>query len=241
MDNAIYITLSRQAALFRQMDSVANNLANVSTPGYNGKEMIFTQFLIDSGRNDKNAYTQDEATYNDFSKGPLTNTGRTLDAAIEGQGFFMVETPLGPRYTRRGNFAIDGKGFLVTAEGYPVLGNEGQRIEFSEEDNNIVITDNGIIRVGKNDERGRIGVVNFQNLQLMKRGGNGLYSTDEAATPVDESNYRLMQGMIEQSNVNAVKQMTEMVEVSRSVGSTSNLLNSLHDLVKKTVSTVSKP
>src|SRR5690242_16447539 len=124
METPTYVALSRQTALLRQMDVVANNLANVATPGFKSEMEVFTTYPIRSqvsGAPQKLAYVQDFATARDFSTGPMSPTGNDLDVAIQGNGFFVVQTPNGPRYTRLGHFTLNAAGQLVNKLGYPVL------------------------------------------------------------------------------------------------------------------------
>jgi flagellar basal-body rod protein FlgF len=124
METPSYVALSRQTALVRQMDVVANNLANVATPGFKAESEVFTTVPIRSqvrGSPAKLSYVQDFATARDFSTGPMNPTGNDLDVAIQGDGFFVVQTPNGPRYTRFGHFQLNAAGQVVTKQGYPLL------------------------------------------------------------------------------------------------------------------------
>src|SRR5262245_12957747 len=137
MDNSVYIILSRQMALFRDFDNTANNMANANTVGFNANRTLFTSYLVQDGPRGKMAFDQDIATYRDTSGGTLRTTGNTFDLAINGEGYFVLDTPLGTRYTRAGNLQVDGAGVLTSAEGYPVMDAGGQQIAFTEEDKNI--------------------------------------------------------------------------------------------------------
>src|SRR5690606_16466800 len=128
MENAQLISLSRQMALQRQMDVVANNLANINTTGFKGEQLLFQQYLMPVARDrDFNYpdqplhYVEDWATIHDMSNGAITLTGNPLDVALNGEGFLTVSTPAGDRYTRAGSLQIDNAGILVDIEGNPVL------------------------------------------------------------------------------------------------------------------------
>src|SRR5258708_5552303 len=111
MDNSIYVTLSRQLALFRDMDVTANNIANANTTGYNAEHIMFDSFVTkDANQGDRNpvSFANDVATYRNIENGSMQITGNDLDLAIQGNGYFIVETPLGTRYTRAGNFQVSG-------------------------------------------------------------------------------------------------------------------------------------
>ena len=230
MDNSIYVMLSRQTALFRKMETVANNIANMNTTGYQAEKMLFNDYLVDNGERRDISFTQDTASYHDTIEGPLESTGNALDVAIRGDGFFVVQTPAGNRYTRAGNFQIDGQGTLTTAAGYPVLDEGGQRIQFNPDDSVVSIGENGSIVVN-GEERGALNVVNFANLQNMVQEGNTMYKTDQAPIAADSS--RVMQGVLEKSNVEGVREIVDMTEVNRTVGSTAKFIEVMYDLQRK--------
>lgn len=233
MDNGIYVALSRQLALIRDMEVTANNLANVNTTGYNAEKLMFDDYLVPSGNLEKKiAFANDVSSYRDTRQGPLQVTGNPLDVAISGPGYLSVETPLGLRYTRAGNFQIDGTGTLVTPEGYKVLDDNGQPIIFNEEDQNITIGEAGNIMID-GELRGNLGVSEFANPQVLERTGSGLYKVAPGlAQPAAES--RVLHGVIENSNVQPVLELTRMIQVGRSAGSTAKLIETQYDLIRKT-------
>lgn len=131
MDNSIYITLSRQVGMFNDMEMTANNLANVNTPGYQANKLMFSDYLVkDEDR--KTAYANDPVNYRDTTGGAIKTTGNSFDVAIDGDAYFQVQSPLGIRYTRAGNFQLNAEGMLVTTEGYAVLGNDGGPINIPQ-------------------------------------------------------------------------------------------------------------
>lgn len=234
MDNGIYIALSRQMGLFREMEVVANNLANVDTAGYNAEKIMFDDYLVKGGEGPKQAYVNDVASYRDLSQGRLKVTGNPLDMAISGPGYFMVETPLGVRYTRAGNFQMDVNGTLVTNEGHAVLDAGGQPILFQPEDRDIKVGENGLLTVN-GEERGQIGVVEFNNPQALERLNSTLYRADGLAEPAVES--RLLHGTLESSNVTPVMELTRMMSVSRGVSGTAKLIDAQYELQRKASNT----
>ncbi len=234
MDNSIYIALSRQTALFREINLVANNISNVDTTGYQAEKMLFTKYMVDDGNRNKMAFTQDIASYRDTAGGPLRVTGNALDVAISGSGFFQVETPQGRRYTRAGNFQMDGNGTLITAEGHPVLDDGGQPVEFAPEDREIAVHENGAVVVD-GEERAVLGVVEFENPQAMTQVGGALFATDQEPVESDES--RVLHGVLEKSNVVGVSEIVRMVELQRSVASTAKFIEVMYDLQRKTNNT----
>lgn len=237
MDNGIYTILSRQLGLFRDMEVTANNIANATTTGYSAEHMLFRSYLVKDRQGRKTEFTQDISTYRDTGGGSLRVTGNPLDVALKGNGYFMVETPLGERYTRAGSFQVDGAGVLITAEGYPVLDTAGQRIVFEEDDIEIVIGEIGNIKVD-GEERGILGIVEFENEQLLERTSSSLYKSD--AEPAAAQNARLMHGVLEDSNVQPVVEMTHMIDVSRAVSSTARTIEVMYELQRKASNTFAR-
>jgi len=132
MENTLLVGLSRQMVLERQMDVVANNVANVNTTGYKADKSLFEEYLKTGAHEDnfvgldrRVSYVQDGGIFKDFTQGPTEQTKNPLDVAIDGAGFLEVQTPAGLRYTRDGGLQINNQGQLVTAAGNPVIGNNG--------------------------------------------------------------------------------------------------------------------
>jgi flagellar basal-body rod protein FlgF len=240
MDNGIYIALSKQLALFRQMAVTTNNMANANTPGYQEEKSIFESYLQPDnnlGNKNKMAFANDVTTYRNVQDGARRVTGNQLDVALEGVGqYFMVETPLGTRYTRAGNFTLDGNGVLITPEGYPVLDNSNQRIEFPPNANNISIGSAGNIAVN-GDDFASIGVAIFENPQLMTQTASGLFKSEVDPTIGNEEDLKITQGVLEEANVSPIIEMTRMIEVSRQVASVAKYIETINDLQRKTTNT----
>lgn len=237
MDNGVYIALSRETALFRNMDVVANNLANVTTTGYQAEKMMFTDYLVDDGNKRKMAFTQDIASYIDTKGGPMKATGNPLDVAVSGPGYLAVRTPGGERYTRAGTFMINNEGQMVTPDGFPVLDEGGQPIDFAPEDKKITIGESGIISVD-GEERAQLNVVEFANPQELVREGSTLFRSDVEPVPAETS--RVLQGVVEQSNVSPVQELVQMTKVNRSVSSVAKFIEVMYDLQRKTNTTYSQ-
>ncbi len=237
MDNGVYIMLSRQLALFRDMEVTANNIANSNTTGYNSQHMLFNSYLtkdVNQGVRNPMSFAYDISTYRNTESGSIISTGNPLDFAIQGDGYFMVETPLGIRYTRAGNFQIDASGVITTPDGYPVLGPGEQRITLPEGARNIEVATNGSVRVN-GEEFAFMSVVRFDNEQLLERVGDRLFKTD--IEPQDAPQARIVQGVLEGANVKPVLEMTHMIDVSRSVGSTARFIEVVYDLQRKAANT----
>jgi len=240
MDNGIYIALSRQVALFRDMATTTNNLANANTTGYQAEKLVFNEMLkqdINAGMRNKMAFPNDIVTYRSAVDGARRQTGNQLDVALEGEGnYFMVETPNGTRYTRAGNFSLNADGALITPEGYPVLDSSGQNIEFPPEAQDIVIGQAGNIKVNGEDF-GSIGVAIFENPQMLKNVGSGLLDSEIEPTIGNEETVRMSQGTLENSNVQPIYELTHMIEVSRGQAAVAKYIETLYDLQRKTNNT----
>jgi flagellar basal-body rod protein FlgF len=243
MDNGIYVALSRQMGLFRDMEMTANNMANANTVGYGAEKIMFDDYLlrgqdgIANNARTKVAYVNDYSSYRDTSEGAMNVTGNPLDVAIGGPGYFVVQTPLGERYTRAGNFQLDSDGTLVTSQGYPVLDNGGAPIIFEPQDREIAIGEAGDIIVD-GQPRTTLGIMEFANPQMMERVGSTLYRADGLGQPATAS--KVAHGTLESSNINPVSELTRMIQVNRSVGSTAKLIDAQYELTRKTADTWAK-
>ena len=236
MDNGIYIALSRQTALFRNMEITSNNIANVNTPGFNAQRLVFSDFLAKDGDR-KSAYANDPSTYRDTASGSVRMTGNTFDLAISGKGYFQVQTDAGVRYTKAGNFAIDSNGVLTNISGFPVLGSDGGQIIIPPNVRDVSINGAGQI-TADGEQLAEIGMVEFKDQQRMVRQGSTLYDSKEQPLPAETS--RMVQGGIESSNVSPVSEMVKVMEISRSVGSTAKFVETMYDLQRKTASTYTR-
>ena len=220
MENASFIALSMQSALLRKMDVIANNLANMNTTGFKGEKTMFIEHLLQSKGGDsffgrKLSYVRDIATMLDMSDGPVKETGNPLDIAINGEGFFVVQTGQGERYTRNGRFQLDVEGQLVTQNGDPVLADGGQPLFFGPTDVTIEIARDGTVST-ENGTLGRLRVVRFENEQEMQKTGGTLFSTDTTRFPPEDVEQPVvMQGVLESSNVKAILELSAMIKVQR--------------------------
>lgn len=238
MDNGIYVALSKQLGQFRTMNIIADNMANVNTLGHKKQDMLFRNFLVPEGNGKRVAFTQDYLSYRNTNEGKLSVTGNNLDFAISGGGYFQVQSPLGERYTRAGNFQVDGEGYMVTTQGYRVLDAGGQPIQFQEEDVAVEVRGGGEIVVD-GEERGQLGIVRFEDEQSLRRVGDNLYMAEgQGALPVDQP--VVLQGMLESSNVEPILEITNMITTSRSVSSTGRFIETSYDLQKQAIATLAK-
>jgi len=230
MDNGIYLALSRQMALFDDMDITANNLANANTTGYGAEHVLFNNFLVadnNSGDRTKLAFANEAGSYRNLDNGSLTSTGNQLDVAIQGNGYLVVETPLGKRYTRAGNMQINSDGVLTTQEGYPILDSSSNQISVPENTISVEVGEGGNLKFNGIDN-GALNVVEFPNPQLLERVTGRLYKSD--ITPYPATNARVAQGMLESSNVEPVKELTHMTTLTHSVADTAQYIAIVFDL-----------
>jgi flagellar basal-body rod protein FlgF len=251
MELPVYVTLSRQTALQRQMDVVANNLANINTPAYKDQSLSFAQYLMPGGDpnvkgDNKIAFVQDVATVPDLTEGPLSHTGNPLDFAIHGKGYFTVNTKDGVRYTRYGSFSLDNKGQLVTNDGHPLLDTNGQPIVIPNGTNGVEVAHDGTVSTrnpnnpGKDTVVGRLGLVQFNNEYALKREAGGLMNPGKMQ-PQPAQGAEVIQGMIEKSNVKGVVEMTKLIETSRRYNQTAKMITSEHDRQKLAIKLLGSP
>jgi flagellar basal-body rod protein FlgF len=247
VQNTLLIGLSRQVTLERQMDVIANNVANVTTNGYKADRSLFQEYLMPTAREDnfsagrdrRLSHVLDRATFHDFAQGSADQTKNPLDVAIAGDGFFVVQTPQGERYTRDGGFQINNTGQLVNASGYPVLGSSGP-IQFQQTDKQINIAADGNITVleGTNridSIRAKLRLVSFSQPQRLAKEGSNLYSAGEGNAAQADTKSQVHQGFLERSNVNPVLEMSRMLEINRMYTNTASLLQQQHDLHKSAI------
>lgn len=211
MHNATYVGLSMQMALETSFDVIANNIANVNTTAYQAQEVLFTEYLADTATGEI-SYVYDVSVIRDTRAGPAISTNNPLDVAIIGDGYLVIETEEGLRYTRNGSLRLDQDGQLVSAAGGAVLGEGDQPFFFAPGEVSISIARDGTIST-ENGAIGRLRVVTFENEQDMLKTGNNLLMTDEP--PSEATDAEIVQGMLENSNVQAVLALTRMIEVSR--------------------------
>lgn len=212
METAGYIALSRQSSLLREMQVIANNIANANTTGFRQEGMIFSEYLSEGDRLDSVSMAAGRIHKTSFAQGELEPTGSAYDLAIEGEGFFLVGTPNGERLTRAGAFSPSAEGLLVTPDGNPVLDGGGAPIFVPPNATDLAIAQDGTLSTGGRPI-GQIGVVRPVDELAMVREGSQLFEATAGFEPVD--NPRVMQGFTEASNVDTVLQLARMVEVQR--------------------------
>lgn len=242
MENAPLINLSRQMALRREMDVIANNLANMNTTGFKSEAVTFQEYLMPVARantfplrDQKLSYVEDKATWQNFAQGLLEITKNPFDMAIDGKGaFFVVQTPQGERYTRNGSFQLDATGQLVTNEGYPVMTSSGP-ISFTPQDGEISISADGSISTAQGDA-GRLRIARFAAPESLQSQGSSLFAaTSETPQEVQPGEVKLTQGALERSNVQPIREMSRMIEVQRAYQTLAGMMDRQDELRRSAI------
>jgi flagellar basal-body rod protein FlgF len=219
--------------LRREMDVIANNMANLNTPAFKNQSMLFVEFLETSDSGEKTSFVQDIALVRNLTEGQMTATQNPLDLAISGEGYFAVETPVGPRYTRNGVFQLNADGELVTSSGQRVLGEGGGPIALPPNSANVEITRDGTVST-EQGPAGRLRLVRFEDEQAMVKLADGLYDADgQDPLPVEDA--EVVQGMIEGSNVQGIIELTKMIETVRHYSATGKMVNDEHERLRRAI------
>lgn len=225
MSNTLQIGLSQQMALRRQMDVVANNLANMNTTAFKAEGLVFHEYLkeVETGEGKTElSYVIDYGLNRDMSIGAITVTNNPLEFAIKKNGYFVVETDDGLRYTRNGQFSIDAEGQLVNRDNHPVLDIDGNAIFVPSGTEHVLVDQDGAIKLDGRPGQ-QIHVVTFESPNAMRQEGAGLFSTDQRIEDVLDP--QIVQGALEASNVMPILEMTKMIETQRAYRSTADLLD----------------
>jgi len=218
------------------MDVIANNLANVSTPGFKRESAKFEEYIATVAPSEGEtgpqqvSFVKDAGVSRDLSQGNIQNTGAPFDFAINGNGYFVVQTPQGMRYSRDGHFTLDASGNIVNSDGYALQG-DGGAVTITPTDGDIQVGLDGTIS-GKNGQIGKLQVVDFANDRALVKEGANLYSTTQAPTTATAT---IGQGMLESSNVQPVLEISHMLEVMRAYQATASLSQSQEDMIRQAI------
>jgi flagellar basal-body rod protein FlgF/flagellar basal-body rod protein FlgG len=220
MSSGYYAACTGLISRTQALDTIANNLANVSTAGFRATHNVFSSILATTGNSPLSVLNQDANDYGvlsgtqlDNSQGALTPTGNDLDLAVEGTGYFTVQTAGGTVYTRAGNFHVSPQGQLVTSAGDPVLGDVGPITIVGEP---VSISADGTISVN-GAISGQLKLAEFAPTVKIQSAGGTYYYTAPAGAAVAATDSKVRQGMLENSNVNPVSSAIELITAQREV------------------------
>ncbi len=234
--------------LERRLQVTADNLANVDTPGFKKDVIGFREVLME--KIPRGLRTFKEVTYKtDFQQGPIQFTGNPLDLAIAGEGFFKVQTPDGVAYTRAGNFHLDQRRRLVTAEGYPVLADgapividpgmaKGGLITISAE--RFLVAGDGTVSID-GTEIGRLDVVTFDDLEKLEKRGENLFVAKDGAREIPVDNPEVRQGHLEQSNADPLEEMVNLINIQREFEATQKAIKTHDENLGRLIETYGRP
>lgn len=238
MENAAYVGLSRQMTLRRELDIVANNIANADTTGFKVEQLLLGTEVGDRARNafvrPGVSFVLDNGVGRDYGQAALEQTGRSLDFAIEGEGaFFKLNDGAGEAYTRDGAFTLDPEGRLTTQAGVAVQGDGGEIILDRSLGELAVAADGTISQNGS--PVGRLSIVRFDSLAALEKGGDGLYRNASNSTAIEATDAQVRQGMLEGSNVNPILEITNLIEIQRAYESVTRMIENANDLSRRAV------
>src|SRR5258708_30065090 len=241
METPTYIALSKQAAMVRDMDVMSNNIANSSTNGFRGEHVMFQEYLARTGsigQRQKLSFVQDIGTFRATQDGPLVQTNNELDLALHGEGYFVLGNAGQELFARSSSFHLDANRTVVTADGYPLLQENGRPLVLPQGTQRITISGDGGVSTEQGDA-GRIRLVRFASEQAMRSAGNGLYSTDQSPLPATET--KITQGALEGSNVQPVLEITRMIQVSRDYQMVQGMLEAENTRQRDAFNRIAKP
>lgn len=242
MDNTKYVALSRQMGLWKQMDIVSNNMANMNTSGYKQDEAVFSSYIVKT----QNAagfgkvpvfFTQDYGVFKDFQEGIFQETGNQLDVAIQGEGFFAIETPRGELYTRKGQFALDYEGKIVTKEGDVLLSENNEPFFWLRGKRKSVSAKAAKFQLKTGLSDASKSLILPDNQKLEKVGGTMFANTAGNLMTSGTAGVRVMQRMVEKSNVEPIVEMSKMIKLQRSYEYVQQMIDEEHERVSNTIST----
>ncbi|WP_324753303.1 flagellar hook-basal body complex protein [Roseovarius sp. Pro17] len=234
MENAGYTTLTRQTGLMREMQVVANNIANAATTGYRQEGLIFAEHIIRMEDGPSLSMATANVRNTSMLQGAITQTGGTLDFAVEGDGFFLIETPAGERLTRAGSFSVSAEGDMVTNDGYRVLDAGGAPVFIPPDAANLAVSPDGTI---SDDGRplAQMGLVQpLDRIGLIREDGV-MFRSDAGYEPAP--NGRILQGFLEGANVDPIGQVARMIEIQRAYEMGQSFLESENKRIRTAMQT----
>ncbi len=237
MENATYTTLTRQTGLMREMQIVANNIANAATTGFRSEDVVFSEHVTRVENGPSISMATANISHSSNLQGALTATGGDFDFAIEGEGYFLVQTPAGERLTRAGNFTPNAAGDLVTKDGYPVLDAGAAPIFIPPDASGISIGGDGTLSAN-GQPLAQVGIVVPTEGQDLIREDGVMFEAPEGFEPAQ--NPRVLQGFLEGANVDPIRQIARMIEVQRAYEMGQNFLDAENERIRTALQTLIK-
>lgn len=237
MENAIYTSLTRQSGLIREMQVVANNIANLSTTGFRREGVIFSEYVKRLEDAPSLSMARASARLVDLSQGELSRTGGDFDFAIQGDGFFLIETPDGQHLSRAGHFTPNAEGELVNPDGYRLLDAGGAPIFVPPDVGSVSLANDGTLSA-QGVPLAQIGLWQPADPISLRHVQGTLFNAD-AAEPMEEPGL-ILQGYLESSNVNPMAEIARMIEVQRAYEMGQKLLDREDERIRNTVQTLGK-
>jgi flagellar basal-body rod protein FlgG len=272
------VPLSGAIAQQKNVETIANNVANANTPGFKKDQVVFKEYLAALEKPDQqgvdlpqkefkpedfyrtngseDSFVKVDGSYTVHEQGQLTPTGNFFDNALNGPGFFEVLTPNGVRYSRKGSFSINNEGKLVTDQGFLVLSKDAPPVATTDGKLNLATSpESRAINVGKSkfsisldgevfsdaNKVADIAVTEFNDIHALKKEGNALYiNPDQQNIKVGETKTSVLQGFVEQSNVNAVTEMSNLINANRTFESIQRVIKTYDAMSAKSVNEISK-
>ncbi len=213
MDSTGYVALNRQAGLLKELETVSQNIANASTTGYRREGVVFSEFVLGTGRSTESlSMGHAHGRVIDLTQGALQQTNGTFDFAIEGDGFFLVATPEGDRLTRAGVFTPSAEGILVAPDGAALLDAGGAPVQVPAGAARVALGADGTLSAD-GQPVAQIGLWEPEDPLQATRAAGARFDPGGLPVPVEDG--RILQGFIEKSNVDPVAELTRMIEVQR--------------------------
>lgn len=238
MENPVYIGLSRQAQLRREMALIANNVANMDTTAFKRQMNINQAYDQRIRYGEKLAFVIDIGSALDMQEGGMEITGNAFDMGIKGPGFFMIDDGTDIKYSRGGSFSLDAENRMITQTGDLVLDENERPIVLPGGGQGLSVGQDGLMTY-EGTEYGRLGIVEFERPADLQPGRNGLFTTDQV--PLPPENTRIAQGTLEQSNVKPITEMTTMIDVHRTYDSVKRFMDQENERQKDIVKRLARP
>src|SRR5579863_3405082 len=243
MDQISILAASAMRSSMQSLDLLANNMANASTSGYKGDSEFHTVYTSEAADADATdlpvTLPMIQRRWTDFAQGLLEPTNNPMDFGLSGKGFFVVKGPDGPLYTRNGNFRMSPDGTVVTSDGYPLLGQDGQPVKTTDTGQPLqVAMDGSVIQNGQ--QLGQVHLVDFKDPASLSKQGNNYYQNVSGKAPVDATEAQVYQGRVEASNVSAAHGAVRLVNVTRQFEMMQKAISIANDMNKEAIEQVAK-